>query len=276
MTRRKALQMTTITVLGTWAGAAFASDTEKAAKPALKLGVASYSLTKESPEEVIETLKQIQIQYVSLYRTHCPWSGTAEECRAAVKKFTDAGITVTGSGVIELPNNEALVHKAFENARAAGIPTMICKPALDALPLVEKYVKQFDIRLGIHNHGPEDKVYPSPYDAWKVIQPYDKRIGLCIDVGHAARAGTDPVEAIRKCRERLYDVHLKDSTAPVGAPKDIPIEVGRGRLDIKGILAALIEIKYQYIVAFEYEKKGGDQAAGLAESVAYVRKLLAA
>jgi inosose dehydratase len=276
MTRRRVLKLTTITALGAWAGAGCLSRGEKAATPALKLGVASYSLTKQSPEEVIATLKQLQIQYVSLYRTHCPWDGTAEACRVAAKKFTDAGLTVTGSGVIDLPNKEAAVHKAFENARAAGLPMMVCKPALDAFPLVEKYVKQYDIRLGIHNHGPEDKVYPSPYDAWKAVQPYDKRIGLCIDVGHAARAGADPAEAIRTCRERLYDIHLKDSTAPAGAARDVPIEVGRGRLDIKGILAALIEIKYEHIVAFEYEKRGSDQVAGLTESVAYVRKLLAA
>jgi len=275
ITRRKALKFTAITAFGAWTGAGCMSNREKAATPALKLGVASYSLTKQSPEEVIATLKQLQIQYVSLYRTHCPWGGTAEECRVAAKKFTDAGLTVTGSGVIDLPNNEAAVHKAFENARAAGLPMMVCKPALDAFPLVEKYVVQYNIRLGIHNHGPEDKVYPSPYDVWKAVQPYDKRIGLCIDVGHAARAGTDPAEAIRKCRERLYDIHLKDSMAPVGAPKDIPIEVGQGHLDIKGILTTLIEIKYPHIVAFEYEKRGSDQVAGLTESVAYVRKLLA-
>jgi inosose dehydratase len=271
MNRRQALKMTTMTALGTWAGAGVV---RAGGKSALKLGVASYSLTKESPEEVIATLKELQIRYVSLYRTHCPWDGTAEECQAAAKKFTDAGLTVTGSGVINLPNNEVMVHKAFTNARAVDLPMMVCKPALNAFPLVEKYVKQFDIRLGIHNHGPGD-TYPSPYDVWKAVQPYDKRIGLCIDVGHTARAGTDPAEAIRKCRERLYDIHLKDSLAAAGAHNDIPIEVGRGHLDIKGILAALMEIEYPHIVAFEYEKSS-NQVAGLTESVAYVRKILAA
>lgn len=248
---------------------------KKSHAPGLKFGVASYSLGKLSAGQVIETLKQLQINYVSLYKSHAPWDGTGEECRVAAQKFKDAGITVTGSGVIELPNNEAVVRKAFDNARAAGLPTMVCKPALDAFPLVEKFVKEYDLKLAIHNHGPEDKVYPSPYDAWKIIQSLDPRIGLCIDVGHAARAGTDPVEAIRKCRERVYDIHLKDSVAPVGAMRDVPIEVGRGHLDIQGILAALIEIKYPYIVALEYEKRDGDRMAGLAESVGFVRGVLA-
>ncbi len=140
---------------------------------------------------------------------------------------------------------------------------------------MEKFVKEFDLRLAIHNHGPEDKVYPSPLDAWKAVQPYDQRIGLCIDVGHSWRAGTDPVEAIRKCRERLYDIHLKDSLANPGDKKDTPVEVGRGKLDIRGMLAALIEIKYPHIVAFEYEKRPENVVAGLAESIGYVRGLLA-
>ncbi len=259
--------------VGTWAGIGPARAEEKAT---LKLGVASYSLAKKTPEEVIAILKGLDIQYVSLFRSHCPWDRSADECRAAAKKFTDAGLTVTGSGVIDLPNNEAAVKKAFENAQAAGLPMMVCKPAPAALPMIERYVKQYDIRLGIHNHGPEDKVYPSPYDAWKVIQPYDKRIGLCIDVGHAARAGTDPVEAIRKCRERLYDIHFKDTIIPEGQSKEVATEVGKGHLDIKGMLAALQEINYSHIVAFEYEKRVNDPVPGLTESVAFVRKLLAA
>ena len=270
LTRRRAIKLAAIGALGFPLLRVGAAQSH-----ALKLGVASYSLSKQSPEEVIAILKQFQITRVSLYKTHCPWGGTAEECRTAAKRFTDAGLTITGSGVIDLPNDEATLGKAFENARAVGLPTMVCKPAADALRLVEKFVKEFDMKLAIHNHGPEDKVYPSPYDAWKAIQPFDKRIGLCIDVGHAARAGTDPAEAIRKCHERLYDIHLKDSVAAPGAGRDVPIEVGRGHLDIKGILNALIEVKYPYVVAFEYEKRGGDNVAGLTESINYVRKALA-
>jgi len=270
MTRRHALKIAATTAIGTWLGNACMGEPQ----PRLKLGVASISLSQKPPEEVIRFLKAQNIHYVSLFRTHCPWNGTAEECRAAAKKFTDAGLTISGSAVIDLPNNEAAVRKAFENASAAGLPMMVCTPARDALPMVETYVKKYDIRLGIHNHGPGDKHYPSPYDAWKVVQPYDKRIGLCIDVGHSYRAGTDPAEAILKCHERLYDIHMKDSLAMPHA-KDIPAEVGQGHMDIKGILDALIQVKYQHIVAFEYEKHG-DIEAGLAQSIAYVRKLLMA
>jgi len=271
LTRRQALKTAALAAAGVCARGVLGAP---GGATVLQLGVASYSLARLSPEEVIAALKKINIRNVSLYKTHCPWGGTAEQCRAAAQKFRDAGLTVTGSGVINLPNDEGALRKAFDNARAAGLPTMICKPAKDAFPLAEKFVKEYDIRLAVHNHGPEDNVYPSPYDAWNAVQPYDRRIGLCFDVGHAARAGADPVEAIRKCRERLYDVHLKDSLATDGALRDIPTEVGKGHLDIKGMIAALIEIKYPHIVAFEYEKQSDDPVAGLAESVSYVRKLL--
>jgi inosose dehydratase len=272
MTRRQAVKTAAVLAAGAWTGAALEAH---AGAPSFQLGLATVSMSNFPPDKVIAAAQKLDLHNVSLFRTHCPWGGTAEQCRAAAQKFKDAGLTVTGCGVINLPNEEGPVRRAFENAQAVGLPTMICKPALDAFPLIEKFVKQYEINLAVHNHGPGDDSYPSPLDAWKAVEPYDKRIGLCIDVGHSYRAGADPAAAIRQCHERLYDVHLKDSLAEVGATKDIPVEVGRGHMDIKGIIAALIEVKYSHIVAFEYEKGGADPTAGLLESVQYVRKILA-
>jgi sugar phosphate isomerase/epimerase len=268
MTRREAIKLAGLAAMGAWTGCASAQGQRQS----LKLGVASYTLAKLPPGAVIAELRKMDIHYVTLANPLCPWNGTPEQCRAAAKKFTDAGITVTGSNVIPLPNNEAALRKAFDNAKAAGLPTMDCRPDHDAFPLVEKFVKEYNIRLAIHNHGPGDKFYPAPADAWKLIEPLDERIGLCIDVGHAWRAGADPAADIRRYHARLYDVHLKDSLAAIGA-KDIPVEVGKGRMDIKGILTALIDVKYNNVVAFEYEKRT-NPISGLEESVAYVRETL--
>lgn len=283
-TRREALKTAalgalTLPLLGS-AGRA-AAATEAASKSdrehGLRLGVTSYSTRSMPLDATIETLKVLRISNVALYKAHCNWEGaTVDECRGVGEKLKAAGLTLTGSGVINLPNDEAKCRQAFENVKAAGMQSMVCKPDLAALPLVEKLAKQFDQKLAIHNHGPEDKVYPTPEVIWNAIKSLDSRIGFCIDVGHTARFGDDPVGAIKRYASRLYDVHMKDSIAVVGAQKDVPIEVGAGRLDICGMLRALLDAKYSGVVTFEYEKVSGNPVTGLAESIGYVRGALAA
>jgi sugar phosphate isomerase/epimerase len=281
-TRREALRTTALgalalPLLSARATAADAATSLGVAKPErLRLGVASYSLRELKLDEAIVAVKALRIPNIALFRNHCNWEGaTVDECRAVGEKLRAAGLHLHGSGVVNLPNDEAKCRKAFENVRAAGMATMVCKPDLAALPLVEKLAKEFDQKLAIHNHGPEDKVYPTPEVAWNAIKSLDARIGLCIDVGHTERFGAGAAAALRQYAPRLYDVHLKDSVAIVGAQRDVPVEVGAGRLDIRGMLRALLDIKYSGVVAFEYEKPGGNPLTGLAESVGYVRGMLA-
>ncbi len=198
---------------------------------------------------------------------------TAEQRKAIVQKFKDAGITPLSCGNITMDNSEESVRDAFQYAKDAGIPTIVCSPHPDSFAILDKMVKEFDLMLAIHNHGPEDKRFPSPYDVYKAVLPYDKRIGLCIDLGHAARAGAEPAEAILKCRDRLHDVHLKD-IADLGRVSH-PVESGRGVLNLKAVMGALLEIKFPYMADFEYEKDADDPLPGLAESVGYTRALMA-
>lgn len=280
LTRREALRTAALGVLALPlldSRSLAATPAASAAPTPLRFGCATYGQRALSVDDLLTALKALRLANVALYKAHLNWeTATPDEVRAVVAKCTAAGITITGSGVVNLKNDEAACRKAFENARVAKLPTMVCKPDPDALPLVEKLAKEYDQRLAIHNHGPEDKTYPSPYDVMKAITPLDARIGLCLDVGHAMRAKADPAEAIRKCASRLYDVHLKDSNAIPGSDKDIAVEIGAGRMDIRGILRALHEIKYAGVASFEYEKPTGNPVTGLAESVGYVRGLLAA
>jgi inosose dehydratase len=262
-----------------------AADAAPAAAPSsarersrrLNLGVASISLKDLAVESVIGVLQHLEIDQVSIFRTHALFEkGTPEDCRATAQKFRNGGINPWTTSVVNLINDEAAVRQAFDNVRTAGMTMMTCKPLPEALPLVERFVQEYDIRLAIHNHGPEDEVYPSPYEALKRIEKLDPRIGLCIDVGHTMRAGADPAKAIRESAPRLFDMHIKDSTAAPGVKKDIPTEVGRGQIDIEAVLQALLDVKYSGAVAFEYERFGVNSIAGLAESVGYVRGMLAA
>jgi inosose dehydratase len=238
----------------------------------LKISIASYSFRKMSIDDTIKAIARLGIKYASLKDAHLPFKTTAEERRNIIKKFNDAGITTLSCGNISIKNDEASVREIFQYAKDAGIPTIVCSPDVEAIPILDKMVKEFDIKIAIHNHGPEDKKYPSPYDAWKVIEKYDKRLGVCIDVGHTARAKVDPAESILKCSSRLYDVHFKDisSTEPNGKT----VEAGRGVLDLTSMINALLKIKYQHLVSFEFEKDSDDPLPGVAESVGFTKGLM--
>lgn len=243
----------------------------------LRLGVATYSTRMMPLDDSIAVLKAVRIKTANVFKAHCNFeTATVDECKAVLAKFTAAGITLNGTGVTNLPNDEAKIRRAFENARAVNLPVLVCKPVLEALPLVHKLVKEYDQKLAIHNHGPEDAIYPSPLDVWKAVQSYDARIGLCIDVSHTLRAGASAPEAIKAYASRLYDVHLKDTQANVGAKVDIPIEQGAGKIDTRGILRALLDVKYAAVVTYEYEREVANPAIGLAESLGYLRGMLKA
>lgn len=290
LTRRQALQAAVIGALALPSLPAMLRGAESASEPdstpaappqgrehGLRLGVATYSTRMMSLDETIATLRVLRIVNCGLYKNHLPLETmTPDEARAIAGKLHAAGIALTGSGVVNLVNDEAKCRKAFDNAKAAGLVTMVCRPEPDALPLVEKLAREYDQRLAIHNHGPEDKLYKSPADAWKAVSSLDARIGLCIDVGHALRAGADPVAAIRQYASRLYDLHMKDTVAIAGAVKDLPVEVGTGRIDVRGIVQALRAIRYEGVMSFEYEKTGVNPVTGLAESIGFVRGVLAA
>jgi sugar phosphate isomerase/epimerase len=239
----------------------------------LKLGVATYTLRKLPLDECVKAIRRVGLSYASIKDFHLPLKSTTEERKAVAEKFKAAGVSLLSCGVITWKNEEAAVKQAFEYARDCGIPVIVCNPDPESLSLAERYVKEFDIKLAIHNHGPEDKRFPSPYDAMKLIENLDPRIGLCIDVGHTARAKVDPAEAIRKCAPRVFDIHMKDinTTFPTGRG----VEQGRGVLDTKAMLKALIDIKFGYHVGIEYEKDENDVLPGLAESVGYLRGVLA-
>lgn len=256
----------------------FAVSQTAAADPwhGLKIGVATYTFREWPIEETIKGLQRAGVKYISIknVKNHIDLSHTPEERKARAKMFRDAGMVPLSVGNVSMRTGEADIRKAFEYARDIGVPTIVCAPSLDAIPILDKMVKEFDLKLAIHNHGPEDKgFFPSPYDVWKAVEKFDKRIGLCIDVGHTARAGVDPAEAIIKCKDRLYDVHLKDISAL--GNKNTPIEGGRGILNLKAILSALIKINYQGLAGYEYEKDGKDPLAGLTETLGYTKGLLA-
>lgn len=275
MNRRSALK--TLAVGAALPFAAKAADAPapdaRLRSPAFGLGVATVSLKVLPLDNMLTAVKRVGLDAISLHRSHSPWENQPEFWKGTAARIRDAGVTVRCCGVLYLRNDEAAMRRMMDYVGALGLKFFSCSVDRDALPLLERLVKEYDFHAAIHNHGPEDKAWPGPRSVWEAIAPLDARLGLCLDVGHSWRAGEDPVEAVRRYRSRLYDVHLKDSLAAVGK-EDVPVEMGRGRLDLRNILTALIETGYRENVWFEYEKDPNDPVIGLAESVGYVRGLL--
>jgi sugar phosphate isomerase/epimerase len=237
------------------------------------LGLASYTLRKFDLDQTLAMTQRVGLTHICLKSFHLPLDATADQIAAAVGKVKAAGIDLYGCGVVTMKTDKD-VDQAFDYARAAGMRTIVAAPAWEVLPLVNERVKQFDIEVAIHNHGPGDKLYPTPESIYQKVEKLDPRIGMCMDVGHTLRIGADPVADTERFADRLLDLHIKDVTAP--SPEGQTVEIGRGVIDIPALLRALLKIKYNRIVSFEYEKDENDPLAGLAESVGYIRGALAA
>ena len=241
---------------------------------ALKLGLASYSVRKfPSLDKCLEMAKALDVKYINFKDFHIPRTDPPEAIKAARAKVEAAGFTIMGGGTITFRNDEAAIRKDFEYARLAGFPLIVAAPSHDSLDAVEKVAKEFKIRVAIHNHGPEDKFFPSPYDAYKMIKGRDPVMGLCIDVGHTVRTGTDPAKAVLELRDRVYDFHVKDLRDL--KDRSSQVIVGKGAIDYPALFRALLEINFQGHVGLEYEIDENDPLPGMLQSVAYMRGVLA-
>jgi inosose dehydratase len=237
----------------------------------LKIGLASYTLRKYSVDELIEIMLRLDLKDVCLKSFHLPYEATDEQLRYTSEKLKARGINLYGGGVIYMKTEDE-VNKMFKYAQAASLKMIVGAPEHQLLPLIEKKVKETNIKLAIHNHGPEDKIFPSPQSVYDKIKTLDPRIGLCIDTGHTFRLNQDPATEIKKLKDRLFDLHIKDIDKQVADGKNV--EIGRGKMDIPSIMRALKEIQYDGILGIEYEKDAEHAAYGLTESVGYVRGII--
>lgn len=259
------------------ASAAFTKRTAaqtKAADPGLKLGVASYSLRAFPREKAIEMTKSLGVPYINLKSMHLPYDASPAEIAEARRQISAAGLQIVGGGMITFDvDTDDGVQKYFDYARAAGMPliVMTCKPAV--LPRVEKFAKRYDIKAAIHNHGPEDPDFPSPYEALKAVRKMDPRMGVCIDIGHTVRTGTDVVKAVADAGSRLLDMHAKDLRDL--KDKESQCIVGEGKIPIPTLFRQLEKMRYRGYVNLEYEIDENDPMPGMKQSFAYMRGVLA-
>ena len=161
-----------------------------------------------SREKAIEMTKELGTPYLNIKDFHLKLDSTPEEIDAAKKEFADAGLTLVGCGNVSFDkDDEADIRAKFEYAKRAGFPLIVCAPTAVTLPKLEKFVKEYNIKIAVHNHGPEDKHFPTPQSVLKAVKNMDPRCGLCMDIGHTSRTGVDIVESIIEAGPRLLDMH---------------------------------------------------------------------
>lgn len=245
--------------------------TENKSNERIKLGLASYTFKEFSLDETILMTQRLGIKYIALKSFHLPLESSRDEIISSTAKVAAGGLDLYGCSVVVL-NDVNEVNQVFEYAKTAGMKMIIAQPESTMLEMINRKVQEYNIRFAIHNHGPEDINFPFPQVTYEKITKLDSRIGLCIDIGHAKRSGTDPSECIKICADRLLDVHIKDLKT-ISQIAD-PVEVGRGKLDIPEILSTLLKINYSGIVSLEYEKDAKDPLPGVAESIGYIRGVL--
>jgi len=240
----------------------------------IKLGVASYSLRNFSRAAAIPMVKALGTPFVNLKSVHLPYEATPTELVAVRQELATAGLQIVGGGTITFSKDtDDDVRKYFEYAKGAGMPLMTITADPVVLPRIERFAKQYDIKIAIHNHGPEDKRFPSPYDVLKAVNGMDPRMGLCIDVGHTMRTGSDVVRAIADAGPRLLDMHMKDLRD--SKARESQCIVGEGAMPIPEIFRQLQAIQYGGYVNLEYEIDADNPLPGMQRSFAYMRGVLA-
>ena len=276
ITRRRFVQTAALTSVG--AGliprAASAAEAKRVReKIPFTLGVATFSLRNFDRTEAISMIQALHVRHISVKSFHMPYEDSPEELAAGVQAFARAGIEIVSGGNNGISkDNDDHVRMFFDYAKAVGIPLLVIAPTVKNMPRIERFVKEYDIQVAIHNHGPEDPHFPGPRDALEVIRDMDPRVGVCIDIGHTARTGVDVVEACAEAGDRLLDIHMKDLRDV--NDRSSQCIVGEGVIPVADIFRQLVRMDYRGYMNLEYEIDANDPLSGMKQSFAYMRGVL--
>lgn len=199
---------------------------------------------------------------------------TADQVAFVKKALEAAGVTLYGYGVCDIGTTEASMRRMFDFAKKMGIRILVCEPADDDFTLLEKLVREYDIKIAIHNH-PAPAKYNLPETVFSHVDGKDPRIGSCADSGHWMRGLNDPREAFKLLAGRIIDVHLKDRS-DFGTAKGVDdVAWGSGKGSLRDLLAELTLQDYDGYLTMEYENasEAGDPMPAFRKSLAYVRSV---
>lgn len=222
-----------------------------------KLGIQLYSLRGFDVDQALKHASDLGFQQVEFYGGMLPTNASMEQIKETRKKVADLGMSISAHGVNRLTKDGAANRKLFEFAKTLGIPTITADPDPDSFDNLDELVKEFDIRVAIHNHGPGHR-YNKAVDVLNAIEGHDERIGACADLGHYIRSGQRATEVIRLLQGRLYGIHLKDFAEMKQKTKGVIL--GKGHLDVEGVFRALKATGFPEngAISLEYEENPKD------------------
>ncbi|MCH8069184.1 MAG: DUF1080 domain-containing protein [Candidatus Marinimicrobia bacterium] len=245
----------------------------------LKMGSQAWTFRRFSFFETLDQLQKLGIQYLEAYPGQVLDKAnpdvkfdhhlTNDQILTIKKALDKSNIKLVNYGVVTLENDEASMREVFDFARKMQIQTIVTEPQYDDFSLLEKMVKEYGIKVAIHNYAEPSK-YAYPETVLKAIKGLDIRIGACADIGHWMRSGVDVLEGLRMLRGRIYDVHFEDLDAASKDANTVPF--GQGAINIRAVLAELTLQNYDGILAIELEQKEVAENPGptIREGIKYV------
>ena len=241
----------------------------------LNLGIQMYSLRGYPVDEALGHVKDLGLKVIEFYPGMFPVTDDQAAIDAMKDKVSALGLTMSAYGVNRFTKDAAANRKLFAFAKAAGIPILGADPDPDSFASLDDLVKEFDIRIAIHNHGPTHR-YNKVIDVLDAIEKHDRRIGACADLGHYLRSGEQPTEVIRLLAGRLYGIHLKDFAEMQDKTKGVIL--GRGHIDVPAVFAALEQAKFPAdgALSIEYEEHPTNPLAEIRACIEAARAALAA
>lgn len=239
----------------------------------LKLGIQLYSLRGYPVDQALRYAKELGFEQIELFGAMLPLDASTKQITAMKERVAELGMTISAHGVNPFGKDAAANRRTFEFARALGIRTISADPDPESFDSLNDLVREFDIRIAIHNHGPGHR-YNKAIDVLQAIEGRDERIGACADLGHYIRSGEQATEVIRLLRGRLYGIHLKDFAEMKADAKGVVL--GKGYLDVPAVFAALLNVGFPEdgALSLEYEENPQDPIADIRECVAVARQAL--
>lgn len=188
----------------------------------LAIGCQAYSFNRFSVMEAIEKTAKSGARVIEFYpgqklsreQSDVRWNHTASEenIKQVEAKLKEHDIKAVNYGVVAGKDAEEW-RQIFQFAKRLGMFAVTTEDVED-LDIIEPLVKEFDIRLAIHEHPrkvdkPEYRVW-DPHYIVEITKDRDPRIGACADTGHWQTSGLNPVYCLRVLKGRVISSHLKD------------------------------------------------------------------